>query len=96
MTFREMTQQIFNLSVPSSFSERKRYCFTSEKPWTYNFITNHMKKILKGNTSCLWPICLPDGRWIIKITQLGRGQWDYYIPETKAQEHRMIQEFKYK
>lgn len=96
MTFKEMTQQIFNISVPSSFSEGKRYCFTSEKPWTYSFMVNHMKKILSGSTSCLWPICLPDDRWIIKITQLGRGQWDYYIPETKVQEYRMIQEFKYK
>lgn len=94
MTFTEMAKQIYDLAVPSAFENGTRYCFTSEKPWTYGHMVSHMKKMLDGNTSCLWPICLPDGRWTIRITHMGRGQWDYYLPDTKAQERRMIQEFK--
>lgn len=96
MTFTEMTKQIFDLAIPSSFEKDKRYCFTSEKPWTYSHMVSHMKKMLEGNTSILWSICLPDGRWIIRITHMGRGQWDYYLPDIRAQERRMIQEFRCK
>lgn len=96
MTFKEMTRQIFDLAIPSSFEENKRYCFTSEKPWSYSFMVNHMKKMLKGSDSCLWPICLPDGHWVIRITHLPNGQWDYYVPDSRPKERRMIQEFKCK
>lgn len=29
---------------------------------------------------------LPDGRWLVKAENLGRGMFDYYIPDTREQE----------
>ena len=78
MTKLELTSQLMTLSVAGYFNGEK---FSKSR------INNYIGKMCRNAGDKLFmEIALPDGRWLFRITHYADGDWDYYIPDTRAQE----------
>lgn len=73
-----------NFAVNSTCSAEK---FTKER------LTNYIGKMCRNVGDKLYiQIALPDGEWFFKIVHYADGEWDYYIPDTRVEEQRIITE----
>ena len=81
MTVKELTNQLFDLSVAGYFNGEK---FTKERLNTY--ITN----MFKTGQRLVMNIALPDGRWYFYINKYNDNDYDYVIPDTREQEERIL------
>ena len=80
MSIREITNQLYDLSVGGYFNGEK---FTKTRLNTY--ITN----MFKTGNKLIMQIALPDGWWFFKINKFANGEYDYTIPDTREQEQRI-------
>jgi hypothetical protein len=85
MTIKEVCKQIYDLSVGGYFNGEK---FTLER--LTNQIKSMFKGQLKGGNRLVQQIALPDGWWYFYIVEYEKGQFDYYIPDTREQEKKVI------
>lgn len=84
MTKAELVSQLIDLSVAGYFNGEK---FSKERLNTY------LGALCRNDGDKLYMnIALPDGRWYFKITRFSKGDWSYYIPDTREQEQRIIDE----
>ena len=86
MTLHEVAHQLYTICspVPCYINDVKR---TSEAD-----VRNLLSTWLRGEHSqFICQYALPDGRWYIKLTRDGQ-YYDYYIPDTREQEKRLIAE----
>lgn len=86
MTFNEIVHQIYNLPKPLP-------CYINGVQFkSENELRTAFKAWLrKQDDQFIYEQCLPDGRWFCKITKSGNF-YDYYVPDTRAQENRLISE----
>lgn len=85
MTIREVCKQLYDLSVGGYFNGEK---FTLER--LINQTKNMFRGTLKGGNRLVMQVALPDGWWYFYIVEYAKGQFDYYIPDTREQEKRVI------
>lgn len=85
MTLHDVSTQIFGLSVGGYFNREK---FTQQS--LHNFIKRMFSTPLKGGNRLVMEIALPDGWWYFYITEYAKGEFDYYIPDTREQEKRVF------
>ena len=87
MTIHELSEQLHSLSVGGYFNREK---FSVER------LQAQIEALTRTSDSVIFEIALPDGWWYFKIykygMERGRGQYDYYIPETRDQELRIKNE----
>ena len=85
MTIREISSQLFSLSVGGFFNREK---FT--KPRLENQLSSFTRKIAGFGVGSKYymEIALPDGWWYFIVTKYAdrADGFDYYIPETREQE----------
>ena len=92
MTLHNLTEQLYDLSVAGYFNGEK---FTKERleRYIYNLMIHADTKVI------IMEIALPDARWNFKISrwvERGSFQFDYYIPETREDEYKMLVEMGWK
>ena len=85
MTIREVCKQLYDLSVGGYFNGEK---FTLDR--LINQTKNMFRTPLKAGNRLVMQIALPDGWWNFYIVEYDKGQFDYYIPDTREQEKRVI------
>ncbi len=87
MTIREVCIQLYDLSVDGHFNGEK---FSQTQ--LINYVRNSFRPEvnLHGDNKLVMMIELPDGVWYFYIVQYDKGQFDYYIPDTREQEKRVI------
>ncbi len=86
MTLREVSRQLFELSVSGYFNRKK----LTEKQ-----LRNHIAAQTQGDgqKTVVMEIALPDGWWyfeVEKLPQFGKGYYEYHIPVTREQEKIMV------
>lgn len=87
MTIHEITNQLYDMSVAGYFNGEK---FTKEQLGSY--IRNFTRECtMKVGESHYMEIALPDGWWLMKISKFGKGEFEYYIPDTREQELKLKQ-----
>ena len=84
MTQLELVNQLADLAVDSRFNAEK---FSKKRLYTY--ISKMCRNI---GDSLVMNISLPDGDWYFRINRYSAGGFDYYIPETREQEMRIVEE----
>ena len=82
MTINEVIEQLYDLAIAGYFNGEK---FTKKRLKSY--ITAMFKD---GSKSLVMNIALPDGRWFFRITQYAPSEFDYYIPDTRETEKRVM------
>lgn len=82
MTINEVTEQLYDLAIAGYFNGEK---FTKARLKKY--ITSMFKD---GSKKLVMNIALPDGRWFFHITQYSPNEFDYYIPDTREAEKRVM------
>ena len=87
MNIKELTNQLFDLSVAGYFNGEK---FTKTRLNTY--ITN----MFKSGQWLVMNIALPDGRWYFYIDKYNDNEYGYFIPNTREQEQKILDVFKSK
>ena len=89
MTIREVSDQLFNLSVAGYFNGEKFSRRSLE-----DFICNSFRPgvSLKAGNRLVMEIALPDGRWYFTINRFSSKPdgFDYTIPDDREQEARII------
>ena len=88
MTIKEICTQLYDLSVGGYFNGEK---FTKTR------LETQIRSLFRGRTRELnnrpvvvQQIALPDGVWYFYIIEYSKGEFDYYIPDTREQEKRVI------
>ncbi len=85
MTKKEVFKQVYNLAINGIFDDRKYSlkAFSDE-------LTAAFK--LTGTNEYYMTIAMPDGKWYMKIYKVKKhhGMWDYYIPDDRAAEEKLI------
>lgn len=85
MTVKEVCKQLYDISVDGYFNGEK---FTLER------LTNQIKSMFRTPLKCgnklIMQVALPDGVWFFYVVEYANGQFDYYIPDTRDQERRII------
>lgn len=88
MTIKEITNQLYDLSVGGYFNKEK---FTKQR------LYNQIKSLFRGSTRKLadhpvivQQIALCDGWWFFYIIEYAKGEFDYFLPDTREQEKRVI------
>ena len=89
MTLNQVSDSLFDLSVFGYFNGEK---FTRAQ------LRNYLKRAFRPETqtsSWVLEIALPDGRWFCQISHYSPASdgFDYYIPETRAQEQVLWDRF---
>lgn len=92
MTFTELTDQLYSLSVASPMG-RFNAVPESNKAWIKSYLYTIFVRSGSNTDKAIIQISLPDGQWYCKITKFAEGQYDYYIPETREQNARIWDEF---
>jgi len=86
MTFRELVNQLYGLSVDGWFNGVQ---FTKQE--LANYIRSMFRISGRGvrllNNRLVMRIAMPDGEWFFWIKKHGSA-WEYWIPETRDQESR--------
>lgn len=82
MTLTELTNQIFSLTI-ANYINGEKFTKAEFKRNIHHFFEeiNFERYIIE--------VCLPDGRWLCKITMYAKGEYDYYLPDTREQEDRL-------
>lgn len=88
MTLKEISKQLFSLSVGGYFNREK---FTEKQ------LHNYISGMFRGGVSLavkntvVMEIALPDGWWYFTITRWGNGAdgFDYCIPDTREESDRI-------
>lgn len=81
MTALDLTKQLYDLALDHTINgERftKRQLEHSIHIW-----------LRKDGDNFIFEITLPDGRWFAEMRRIG-DEYDYYIPDTREQEQRVI------
>lgn len=78
MTIKEMTKQVYGLSIAGYFNGEK---------FSYSEFYNYVRKHL--NDSLIMEISLRDGRWYFEMIKKG-SICDYFIPDDRDQEKHII------
>ena len=86
MTKGEMLKQIYNLSVGGNFNHEKGWSFYKFKSYVSGKFNSEKQN------SILMEIELPDGWWYLSIQKVKDGLWDYYIPDTREDNDRIVVE----
>lgn len=84
MTKLELVNQLVDLSVNSTFNGE-----TFGKKRLYAYISKMCHNI---GDSVVMNISLLDGDWYFRINRYSACGFDYYIPETREQELRIVEE----
>lgn len=85
MTKTELVNQIYGLSVAGYFNGEK---FSLKRLNTY------LGALCRNDGDKLFMrIALPDGEWLFKIVRYSTGDWDYFIPDTRDEEQKLVAEF---
>ena len=85
MTLQTISNQLFNLSLGGHFNGEK---FSRQE------LTSYISAMFRTGSKLIMEICLPDGRWFLKITKYADRSdgYDYYIPDTREQEALLKEE----
>ena len=86
MTLKQVSDSLYGLSVFGYFNGEK---FTRAQ------LRNYLKRAFRPETqtsSWVMEIALPDGRWFCQVSRYSPASdgFDYFIPETRAQEQRLL------
>ena len=84
MTIYELSQQLHSISLNGYFNGEKR-----SVKWLRAYIQSMFRA---GGNSLIMEISMQDGRWLFEIcrwSECGGFQYDYCIPDTRAQEERL-------
>ena len=85
MTKTELTSQLMDLSIAGYFNGEK---FSLKRLNTY------LGVLCRNDGDKLYMrIALPDGEWLFKIVRYSTGDWDYFIPDTRDEEQKLVAEF---
>lgn len=82
MTFTDVSKQIYNLAVDGWVDDQKFKCYTDFSRWFRKVMSDHKK-------THIFRIMLPDGMWYGEAYRLTRNTYDYYLPETRAEEEKI-------
>ena len=79
MTLKTVAHQIYNLSVAGYINGIK---------FSKSEFTTALAMWMRGTDRYIIEVALPDGRWLVKITQYAPSAdgYDYYVPATREQE----------
>ena len=88
MTKLELVNQLADLAVDNRFNGE-----TFGKKRLYTYISKMCRNI---GDSLVMNISLPDGDWYFKINRYSTADYDYYIPDTREQEMRIVEELMYR
>ena len=92
MTLRELAHMIFTLPyhMPCYINDIKRTSEADVKRLFGSWLMADYKKEYPTQ-KVIFEIALPDGRWFCRATRTGE-MYDLYVPDTRAQEQRLITE----
>lgn len=82
MTIKEVTHQLFSLSVGGYFNREK---FTETR--LRDYITAMTRG--EGSKTVVMEIALPDGWWffeVVRLPKIGKDFFDYFVPDDRGQE----------
>ena len=86
MTIYELTHQLHSISLNGRFNGEKRAV-----SWLQNYILSMFRA---GGNSLIMEVSMPDGQWLCEVNRWeehGHAQYDYFLPETWAQERRLYE-----
>ena len=83
MTLNEAIKFIYKATI-AVYINGEKYTYEQFQRNTKHWFTHSEKLILE--------ICMPDGRWLAKISKLKNGEFGTYIPETRKQENQLYRE----
>ena len=85
MTLHEVCEQLHSLAIGGYFNgEKFTLCRLTQQ------IRSAFRTPLKAGNRYVMQIALPDGWWYCYIIEYAKGEFDYYIPDTREQEQRVI------
>ena len=81
MTLAEVANQIISLAVDRNINGEKR---------STNWVKMYLTKMVgdRNRKEVYMTILLPDGEWLFYV-DYNKGEWGYYIPDTREQEDRL-------
>lgn len=85
MTIHNIASQLCSLSHDCRFNGVKRSVKSLE-----TYISTMFRTPLRGGNKLVMDISLPDGGWYFYIIQYAPGEFDYFIPDNREQEKRVI------
>ena len=87
MTIHDVSSQLVSLAVDNKLNGIK---FSVKSLEQHLRMTFRPEVHLHGGNKYVMEISLPDGGWYIYIIEYAPGEYDYYIPDTREQEKRVI------
>ena len=87
MTLHNIASQLLSLSVDKKINGVK---FSAKRLETVLGMWLRPEALPSGKNKVVAEIHLPDGFWFFYIVRLNDGEFDYYIPDTREQEKRVI------
>lgn len=81
MTKQDIINQLYDLSVAGYFNGEK---------FTKSCLDKYISNMLKTSDRLIMNISLPDGRWYFQIRRFDDNEYDYYIPDNREQEQKII------
>ena len=85
MTIHDVASQLHSLSKDHRFNGVKHSVKSLER-----YISTMFRTPLKGGNKLVMDISLPDRGWMFYVIEYAPGEFDYYIPDTREQEKRVI------
>lgn len=80
MTLHNLTTKLYSLSVAGYFNGEK---------FSINEFARFVHHWMDRTDKLFLTIALPDGEWLMFISKLSDGGYDFTIPETRHQEQRL-------
>jgi len=86
MTLREISNQLYSLSVDGFFNHEK-----FAKSQLYDHLSTMFCDKPDTGSAIIMEIALPDGWWIFSVSRYSRAAdgFSYFIPDTREQESRI-------
>lgn len=81
MTIKEVIDQVYGLSVGGYFNREK---FSKKQ------FAEYVGRMLRSGDKHILEIALPDGWWYMEIERFAYHEYDYYIPDSRVAEQRLI------
>lgn len=85
MTIHDVSTQLLSLSVDKKINGIKRSTKSLE-----TFISTMFNSPLKAGNKLVAEIRLPDGSWYFYIIRFAPNEYDYYLPDTREDEEKVV------
>lgn len=80
MTLREVSNQLYDLSLDGFFNHQK-----VTRDWVYDVLNTFLVRAGGNPKKHVMEIALPDCWWLVTVYKYPNGEYDYSIPDTEEE-----------